>query len=279
MSWDEVFGIMRRAVERGLLRKQRTIVPYLGVDEKAFKKGHSYMTIVCNVQKGNVESVTEGRTKESLAEYWRSLSNEQMAGIKAVSMDMLPSYFSATVENIPNAKDKIVFDRFHIMKYVNKALDQVQRSEHRECIRQGSSILTGTKAMWRYSKENLPDRYQERFSTLKEAKLKTARAWAIKESLREMWKYNYPASAKKFFQQWFYWATHSQLKPIKTVAYMIKDRLENIVTYCKHRITNGVAEGINSKIMSVKRRACGYRNKDNFKMAIYFFCGDLELHP
>lgn len=279
MSWDEVFGVMKRAVERGLSRKHCRAIPYLGVDEKAFKKGHSYMTIVCDIEKGNVEYVNEGRDKESLAQYWQSLNDKQISGIQAVCMDMLPSYYAATVENLPKAKEKIVYDRFHIMKYVNKALDQVQRNEHWELIREGCDTLKGTKSMWRYAEENLPEKYHEKFSVLKQSKLKTARAWALKESIRELWQYSYPGNAKKYFQDWFYWATHSQLKPMITVAYQIKERLENIITYCKHPITNGVAEGLNSKIMSVKRRACGYRNKDNFKLAIYFFCGGLALHP
>lgn len=133
--------------------------------------------------------------------------------------------------------------------------------------------------MWQYAEENLPEKYHNQFSELKQAKLKTARAWALKESIRELWQYHYPGNARKFFKDWYYWATHSQLKPMITVAKQIKERLENIITFCKHRITNGVAEGLNSKIMSIKRRACGYRNKENFKLAIYFFCGGLALYP
>ena len=88
-----------------------------------------------------------------------------------------------------------------------------------------------------------------------------------------------PGWAKRFFGKWYGWASRSRLEPVKKVAKMIQRRLENIVTYCKHFVTNAVAEGLNSKIMSIKRRAGGFRNPENFKTAIYFHCGGLSLYP
>ncbi len=114
------------------------------------------------------------------------------------------------------------------------------------------------------------------FEAIKDEKLKTARAWAIKECLRDLWDYRSVGWARKFFRSWFGWARRSRLKPVKKVAAMIQNHLDNILTYCKHQITNAVAEGLNSKIMSIKRRACGYRNKENFKLAIYFFGSSAE---
>jgi transposase len=279
LSWDEVFGIMERAVQRGLVRRKRQKLTHIGVDEKAFKKGHSYMTVVCDHSRSRVLEVYDGRGFESLAPFWQAMTPKQRARIEAVSMDMLASYYNATLDYIPKAEDKIVYDRFHIMRLVNRALDHVQRQEHHRFLREGNPILKGTRAMWRYSEENLPEKYHARFAELKHANLKVARAWALKESLRQLWDYRYPGSARKFFQRWYFWATHSRLKPMITVARMLKERLDNIVTFCKHRITNGLAEGINSKIMAIKRRACGYRNQKNFKTAIYFFCANLAMDP
>jgi len=280
VSWDEAFGVMQRAVIRGQERKQAAAVKHLGVDEKAFRKGHSYMTVICDLERATVEHVADDRAIESLAGYYRSLSEAQRRGIEAVAMDMWEPYVQATLASgMPGAAQKIVFDRFHIMKQMNQAVDKVRLGEHRELSELGSDLLKGTKHWWLYAAENLPDRYRERFESVKAQNLRTARAWALKETLRGLWDYGTTAWAGKFFGRWFGWAKRSRLTPVKKVADMIKSRIQNVISYCRHRITNGVAEGLNSKIMSVKRKCCGFRNAENFKTAIYFHCGGLDLYP
>ncbi|MGB7596876.1 MAG: transposase, partial [Gallionella sp.] len=102
---------------------------------------------------------------------------------------------------------------------------------------------------------------------------------ALKEVLRELWNYTSAAWALKFWKRWYYWATHSRLQPMIDAAKLIARHLPNVLTYFKHRITNAVAEGLNSKIATVQKRACGFRNRDHFKIAIYFHCGGLDLYP
>lgn len=279
VSWDEAFGVMRRAVMRGQERKQAAVVKHIGVDEKAFRKGQSYLTVVCDLERATVEHVVEDRTIESLASYYASLSAEQREGIEAVAMDMWQPYVQATLAGLPLAREKIVFDRFHIMKQMNQAVDKVRLGEHRELRRGGSDLLKGTKHWWLYAEENLPERYRDDFEAVKARSLQTARAWAIKESLRSLWDYAGTTWARKFFARWFGWAKRSRLTPVKRVADMINARIDNVVSYCRHRITNGVAEGLNSKIMTIKRKCCGFANVDNFKTAIYFHCGGLDLYP
>ena len=279
VSWDEAFGVMDRAVDRGLARKKTSPVKHVGVDEKAFRKGQSYVTVVCDIERGTVEHVSDGRTAESLEEYYELLTEKQLNAIEGVAMDMWDPYVKATVENVPLAKEKIVFDRFHIMKQMNEAVDKVRRSEHRELKAAGDQTLTGTKHLWLYAQENLPEKSLPRFEAVRDLELKTSRAWAIKETLRGLWDYRSIGWARKFFDKWFGWARRSALEPIKRVAMTLKTHLANILTYCRHPITNGVAEGLNSKIMAIKRLACGYRNKDNFKTAILFFCGGLAMDP
>lgn len=279
IGWDQALGVMKRAVARGRARKAAEPIAHVGVDEKAFRKGHSYMTVVCDLDEGTVEHVAEDRTSESLGGYFESLSDEQREGIEAVAMDMWPAYIKATCEHLPGAEEKIVFDRFHIVKLLNDAVDRVRRREHKALRQEGDDTLTGTKHLWLYGRENVPDRRADQFGRIKDANLKTARARAIKETLRDLWDYRSPIWARKFFTQWFGWARRSQLDPIKKVALTLQRHLDNILTYCTHRITNGVAEGLNSKIMSIKRKARGHRNKENFKTAIYFFCGGLDLYP
>lgn len=279
IGWDQAFGVMERAVARGRARKAAEPIKHIGVDEKAFRKGHSYMTVVCDLEAGTVEHVAEERTTQSLGEYFASLTDEQRSGIEAVAMDMWPAYIKATHEHVPLAAEKIVFDRFHIVKLLNEAVDQVRRRENKTLRGEGDDTLVGTKHLWLYNEENVPDKRAARFNRIKDSNLKTARAWAIKETLRNLWDYRSSAWARKFFAKWFGWARRSQLEPIKKVAMTLKRHLDNILTYCKHRVTNGVAEGLNSKIMSIKRKARGHRNKENFKTAIYFFCGGLDLYP
>lgn len=282
ISWDQAFGVMERAVAlpgAGRARKAAEPIEHVGVDEKAFRKGHSYMTLVCDLDEGTVEDVAEDRTTESLAGYFRGLTDEQLAGIEAVAIDMWPAYIKAIRDHLPGADEKIVFDRFHIVKLLNDAVDKVRRQEHKALRREGDDTLTGTKHLWLYGHENVPEKRAERFDQVKGLNLQTARAWAIKETLRDLWEYRSSAWARKFFAKWFGWARRSKLDPIKKVALTLKRHLDNILTYCKHRITNGTAEGLNSKIMSIKRKARGHRNKQNFKTAIYFFCGGLNLYP
>jgi transposase len=279
LSWDEAWGVMERAVARGQRRKQAKVIPHVGVDEKAFRKGHDYMTVVCDLDAASVAYVAEDRTTASLEGYWKGLSQAQLEGIESVSMDMWPAYIGATLAQVPGAQDKIVFDRFHIMQHMNAAVDAVRKQEHKELLAQEDDTLKGTLHVWRYARENLPDRYRATFVWLRRLNLKVGRAWAIKESLRALWDYTSLGWAKRFFVRWFWWATHSRLEPVREVAHMLKRHLPNILTYCKLRVTNAVAEGLNSKIMAIKRRACGYRNKEHFKIAIYFFCGKLDLYP
>lgn len=110
-------------------------------------------------------------------------------------------------------------------------------------------------------------------------KLQTGKAWAYKEMLRDLWHHETALRATEYFNAWYRSVIHTKLAPMKKVAKTIKAILANVVSYCTHGITNAVAEGINSKIQAVKRRVGGYRNKENYKTAIYFYCGGLDLYP
>jgi transposase len=257
LSWDEAWHLMERAVERGQKAKKRRVIPRIGVDEKAVARRHQYVTMVCDLDRSTVEYLAENRGKTSLDAYYASLSQEQLAGIQAVAMDMWDPYIASTVAHVPNGREKIVFDRFHIMKQMNEAVDAVRKEENRLFMEDEFDILKGTKYLWLFAEENIPEKMMERFAFLKECNLKTARAWAIKESLRELWHYHRRGWAELFWKQWYFWATHSRLKPVKKVARMIHNHLENVLTYFEHRITNAVSEGLNSKIQTVKKTPTG----------------------
>ena len=124
-----------------------------------------------------------------------------------------------------------------------------------------------------------PDAQEARFNEIYDHELDTARAWGFKEVLRNLWLQKDEKTATKYFNDWYKRVIHSDLEPMKTLARTIKERLKNVVSFCTHGITNAVAEGMNSKIMSIKRRVGGFRNIENFKTAIFFYCGGLDLDP
>ena len=280
VSWDEAWGVMSRAVTRGQARKEARPIAYIGVDEKAFRKGHRYHTIVCDLERSTVEFVAEERKTESLAAYYPQRTDAQRTALQAVAMDMWEPYIGATRDGLPDGDTKIVFDRLHIMREMTKAVDTVRKQEHRTFLQAGDdSPLTATKYLWLFSEERRPERHAEAFATLQALNLKVGRAWAIKEALRTLWTYRRLPAVTRFFTRRYGWAVRSRLEPVKKVAATLKRHLDGVLRFVTHPITNGVAEGLNSKIMSIKRKAGGFRNPSNFTTAIYFHCGGLDLYP
>jgi transposase len=279
LSWDEVHGIMDRAVRRGLARRKAEPIGYLGVDEKSFRKGHKYMTVVNDVSRGRVLYVAEGRKKSSLDGFWPTLSPEQKEGILGVATDMWEPYIQSIEGHLSNAKEKIVFDKFHVAKHLGEAVDKVRRTEHKDLRAAGDERLKGTKYDWLKGRDKFDLAEWRTFCQLRRSDLKTARAWALKEQAMRLWDFTYPKAAKNHFAWWYRWATRSRLEPIIEKARMLKTHLHNILTYLAHGITNAMSESMNAKIQWVKYTARGFRNVDNFKNAIYFHCGDLDLLP
>lgn len=280
LSWDEAWRIQERAVERGLKRKEKAPPEYVGIDEKAFRAGQaSYMTVVCDVGEGHVEWVAMDRKSASLTEYFDQFTDEQLARIKGFAMDMWPAYAKAVRERIPDADDKIIYDPFHVVQEVNEALDMVRKQEHRELLKEGNELLKGSKYLWLAGHENVRPKRRRAFAALRRCKLKTARAWAIKEMLRHLWDFVMPSRAAAFWQRWFYWASHSQLAPVVRAAKKLKRHERRILNYFIHRITNSMAESINGRIERLKRVANGYRNPEHFRTAILFHHGGLNLYP
>ena len=279
LDWHSCQRIQEQAVARGFSRKPHAIPKRIGVDEKSFAKGHTYETLVYDLDKGCVEYVCDDREQASLESYYKRFKQEERAAVEAVAMDMWDPYIAATKAYIPDAQEKITFDRYHVMKIVITAVDKVRKQEHRMLMEQNNSLLKGTKYLWLWNEENIPEYRREEFDELRSKELKVCRARAIKEQLRYLWDYNKSGWMRRFFNDWYWWAVHSRLKPIIDAAKSIKTHLDNIITYAKHKITNALGESLNSKIEKVKRLACGYRNRDHYKTAIYFHCGSLDLYP
>lgn len=282
ISWDEADGIKQRAVRRGLARRKPEKLERLCVDEKSAGRGQDYVTVVAKVQAGSpakVWHVGDGRDQSSLDLFWQGLSEEQRRSVQAVAMDLWEPYKNSTLASVPQAEQKIVHDPFHLARHMNDAVDSVRKEEHKRLAQGGNEQLKGTKYQWLYGWENLPEKYAESFGQLRRQKLKTGRAWSIKEMLREFWACPELEMAKEYFARWYGWAIRSRLEPVKKVARMFKRHLPNILTYFVHRLSNGPMEGLNNKIQSLVKKAYGYRNRERFKTDILFHLGGLDLYP
>ena len=279
LSWDEAWHLMQRAVRRGLAAKLLAPPVRMGVDEKAAGRGQDYITVVSNLDNGTVEHVADERRKASLDGFFARFTPAQRQQIRAVAMDMWQPYIDSVRANLVNPDDKIVFDRYHIMRYLTTAVDTVRKREHRVLARTGDGTLAGSKYLWLYSAENLPTRHWDRFAALRAVDLKTVRAWAIKESLRHLWNYRRRGWGEKHWRRWYFWATHSRLQPVIQAAKTLKRHEAGLLSYFTHRISNATAEGLNSRIQAIRVAARGFRNRNNLKTAIYFHCGGLQLYP
>lgn len=277
LNWKSVHAIMERAVERGLKLRKLDEVKHVGIDEKSFGKGQDYVSIMADIDNNRVLEVEPGRTREAVDNLWKTLDELVRQGVAAVAMDMWQPFMESTRVACPNAE--VVHDKFHVSKYLGEAVDKVRRQENKALIEEGKDTLKGTRQLWLYALENLPKDKSATFLSLQKEDLQTGRAWSIKENFRHFWECKTIEDAEVYFRSWYSWSTHSKLAPIAKVANMLKRHLEGILAYITHRITNATSEGFNSRIQSFKSAARGFRNFENYRTRILFFCGRLELIP
>jgi transposase len=279
LSWDEVDGIMGRAVKRGLLRRKRVKVRRLGVDETSFQRRHEYVTIVTDLDESVVLHVADDRKRESLDAFFRSLTPSQLAAIEAVAMDMWRPFISSVSEHVPDADRKIAFDKFHVAGHLGEAVDRVRRGEHRDLLETGDDSLKGSRYLWLTNPDNLDAAGTGALNALHQMNLKTSRAWALKETAMCLWRFVQRGRAASEWGAWIAKAMRSRLDPVKKVARMIREHLWGIVNAMALRTTNAGSESVNAKVQRVKRAACGFRNRDRFRNAILFHLGGLDLYP
>ena len=279
LSWSAVDGIMKRAVARGLARREIGEIKHIGIDETSFQKHHEYVSVVTDTEKDRVLYVADGHKAESLDAFFDGLTVEQKGGIESVSIDMWEAYIKAIRKHLEDADSKIAFDKFHVAKHLGEAVDKVRKLEHKNLMAENRTELKGTKYQWLRNPSNMTNKQRREFSDLKEKNLKTARAWALKETAMHAWKYISRAWAEKAWISWLSWAVRSRLAPMKSAAKMIKKHLWGILNAIVLGVSNGPAEGMNCRIQKIKRMACGYRNRERFRNAIYFHLGDLDLYP
>jgi transposase len=277
LGWEQVHGVMQRAVKRGLLRRQAEPMRYLGMDEKSIARGHQYATVLTDLEGSRVWEVTPGRKEADAQAALSSLTAEQKQEVEAVAMDMWPAYENSVKAALPRAV--VVHDKFHVSKHLNEAVDKVRKAEHRRLMSQGDETLKGTKYQWLRGFEDLRKSEAATFRTLHQLSLKTSRAWSFKESFAGFWDYHYAGAARRFFEQWSTAAMRSKLEPLKRVVRMLREHVQELLNYITHRITNAASEGFNSLIQNIKANARGLPNFAKFRTRILFFCGKLDMLP
>ena len=275
LSWSTVNAIMVSAVARGMLRRTEEEIPYLGIDETSSEKGHSYASILTDIDRSRVLDLVPERKLDAAVSLLQTLTPSQRASVRAVAMDMWPAFMSAAKQCLSQAD--IVHDKFHVAKYLGEAVDAVRKQEHRSLAKVGTSPLTGSK--WSWLKRYPDGRSAEAvsFRALNQLNLKTSRAWCIKENFTQFWSYSYQGAAKRFFKEWSNNAIRSRLESVKKVVKMLRRHETGLLNYSRHRISNACAEGFNSAIQLIKANARGFRNFTNYRTRILFHCGKLDL--
>jgi transposase len=279
MSWDEVSGVMERAVRRGLARRPRLSLKRIGVDETSFQKRHEYVTVVADLTTSSVAHVADDRRKASLDQFYESLDNDQIESLECIAMDMAKPYIASTRDFVADADTKICFDRFHVSKLIGDAVDKVRRQEHKELLEVDDSSLKRTRYTLLRRGDDLEAAETVVIDILHKMGLKTARAWSIKEAATRIWHYARRGWAEKAWKRWLGWAMRSRIDPIKKVARTVRDHLWGILNAVIHSVTNACLESLNARIQRVKKAACGFRNRGRFRAAILFHLGGLDLYP
>jgi transposase len=258
-------------VDRAMNQMDFSRTSRMAIDETSSRRGHEYVTLFVDIDTKTVMFATEGKGSQVLKDFSIFLQEKEInpENITEVCSDMSPAFIKGVESEFPKAH--ITFDKFHVMKLVNEALDQVRRQEQME-----QPALKKTRFLWLKNQKNLNSEQHETVLKLKNTNLKTARAYRIKLSLQDMWtKSNLFASF--YFNEWYNWAVRSQLEPIVKVAKTLRKHEKGILRWFESKMTNGLLEGINSLVQAAKRKARGYRTTKNFIAMIYATANKLNI--
>jgi transposase len=273
VSWSTVAGAVKAAVQYGLEHREMEGFLYIGIDELSRRKGHVYVTNVYDLDGKRLLWSGEGRSKETLEKFFAEHGEALGERVVGVCCDMWQPYIDMIKEHLPNAV--LVFDRFHISQHLMRAVDEVRREEAAELKKTNPELLKRTRYLWLKNAENLTDQQRARLGYLEKLNLKCNRAYLLKESFREFWEYASKGWAKRFLDKWFWWATHSRLKPLRNFAWMLRRHEDDILSYFDVRIDNGTVEGLNNKAKVVSHRCYGFRTAKTYITALYHCLGKL----
>jgi len=266
VSWDLIKDIHKSNLEKQYRSIDLSKVKYLGIDEFSIRKNHTYMTIFADLQTGRVLHAVEGTDKQALSVFLKQLS-QKAKRLKAVAMDMSKSFIAAFKEYFPEIP--IVFDRYHIMALMNSKIDDLRRQQQRVLAEEGKSTLKGSRYLLLRNYHSLTEDHQVKLNVLLEANQPLSTMHIMKEQLRSFWGQNSKERAESFLRQWVFDALMSGIKQLASVGLTIFRNWNGILSYYPHKITNGILEGLNNKIKTMKRQAYGFRDMEYFKLRIY----------
>jgi len=257
----------------------------VGVDEMNVRKGHQYITVFADLVAKRVLFATEGKDKGTWEKFIEALEkhNGHRHGITQASMDMSKAYQAGVAENCRNAQ--VVFDKFHVIKNANEAVDQVKRMEIRDAAKGVWESLKKTQWIWRKNPQNLTPQEQERWSRIKDKKLHTAKAYQMRLKLQDIYNESANANAaRRGFRGWCRWVrwVARKNKPflyasMVKLANMIESHMAGILAHWKSGITNAFMEGLNSVFSATKRKARGYRSTQYLITMLYFTAAKLRI--
>lgn len=268
-----VWRVLEHYVQEARSNEDFSDIQSVGVDETSKAKGHNYISVFVDLESSKVIHVCEGKDSTAIASFKKDyeVHNGSSEKITNFCCDMSPAFISGIGANFENAA--ITFDRFHVMKIMNEAVDQVRRDEQIH-----NASLKKTRYLWLKNPENLSEKQKIKLGSLKDMRLKTSRAYQIKLSLRDFWSIDDPILAKSYLKRWYFWATHSRLEPVIDTAKTFKRHWNGILNYVSTKIDNGILEGLNSLIQATKVSARGFRSDKNFIITIYLRLGKLHFN-
>jgi len=274
-SWGTVATAVEAAVAYGLAHRDLDQLTHIGIDEISRKRGHVYVTNVYDLARKRLVWSGEGRTLDTLNAFFDFLGPERTAALEGICCDMWQPYIDVVKARAPHAV--LVFDKFHIVSHLIKAVDQVRRDEIREKGPAQKVLMHKTRFIWLKNPWNLTERQHRRLSELQRLNLKINRAYLLKETFAHFWDYRRAGWAKRYLTHWFWWATHSRLPPLRDFAWMLRRHERDILTYFHMPIDNGTVEGLNNKAKLIIHRAYGFRTAGNYIRNLYHCMADLPL--
>ena len=266
VSWSVIKDIHKHKLSTTYRCISLANVKYLGVDEFSIRKNHRYMTIFVDLQTGRILHAIEGTSKEVISPFLKRIKKKARR-LKAVSMDMSVSYISAVKEILPNIP--IVFDRYHVMALMNKQIDDLRRELQHSLSDEGKKFFKGSRFLLLKNYEGLLDDNRTKLNTLLEANAPLYEIHTMKEQLRLYWEQGNLKKGGLFLIQWLLDAINSDVKQLRTMACTLTDHLDGMLHYYPHKITNGLLEGLNNKIKTMKRQAYGFRDMEYFSLRLY----------
>jgi transposase len=269
---NRLWRILKHYVERARREVDLSGFHQLGIDEFSLRKGHIYMTSFGDLEASRVIFLGEGRKKGVVQTFIDDLEARGIdpGQIDVVCCDMWDPYLNGIGKFLKQAK--VVFDRFHVMNQLNKAIERVRWEEQRE-----NKTLKESRFLWLKNPKNLTAQQEARLGALKKLDLRTARAYQIKLTLARFWEIFDPAEAMTYLKRWYFWATHSRLQPIIQAARTIKRYWRGVINFLDARVTNGCVEGLNSKIKTAMKRAYGFKHVGYLRTIIYLVAGRLTF--